>query len=141
VQYKPGELKAVAYKNGKKWAENVVRTTGASARLEASADRDKIMADGKDLVFVTIRVTDKNGDTTPRAKNPINFKIEGPGEIVATDNGDPTNLIPFPSHAREAFNGLCLVIVRGLRGKTGTIKVTAESEALESTTVAVKAGL
>lgn len=141
VQYNPGELKAVAYKNGKKWAENVVRTTGDPVRLEASADHDKIVADGKDLVFITIRVTDKNGSTAPRAKNPISFKIEGPGEIVATDNGDPTNLVPFPSHARDAFNGLCLVIVRGIPGKTGTIKVTAESGGLESTTIAVKAGL
>jgi beta-galactosidase len=141
VQYNPGELKAIAYKNGKKWAENVVRTSGAPVRLKASADRDKITADGKDLVFVTVRVTDKNGNTTPRAKNPINFKIEGPGEIVATDSGDPTNLVPFPSHLREAFNGFCLVIVRGIPGKTGTIEVTAESGALESTTVTVKAGL
>jgi beta-galactosidase len=140
VQYNPGELKAVAYKNGKKWAENVVRTTGDPVRLEALADHEKIVADGKDLVFITIRVTDKNGSTAPRAKNPITLKIEGPGEIVATDNGDPTNLVPFPSHARDAFNGLCLVIVRGIPGKTGTIKVTAESGGFESTAVAVKAG-
>lgn len=73
-----------------------------------------------------------------QVKKPIRFKIDGPGEILATDNGDPTNLIPFPSHNRDAFNGLCLVIVRGIPGQAGTIMLTAESESLESTVVLVK---
>ncbi len=138
VQYSTGELKVVAYKKGKKWAENIVKTTDTPARLVASADRSTIQADGKDLVFITVRIADKKGLTVPRAKDQINFKIEGPGEIVATDNGDPTNLIPFPSHKRDAFNGLCLVIIRGIPDQVGTIKLTVESESLESTTVSVK---
>ncbi len=135
LRYEPGKLKAVAYKNGKKWAEDVVYTTGEPAELAASADRDEIRADGKDLTFITVRVTDKNGLTVPRAKNTIKFAIEGAGEIVATDNGDPTNLVPFPSQERKAFNGLCLVIIRGIPGHTGVIKLKAESESLESTTI------
>jgi beta-galactosidase len=138
VQYKPGELKVVAYKNGKKWAENQVRTTDVASRLIGSADRDKIQADGKDLAFITVRVADKDRLTVPHAKNQIRFKIEGPGEIVATDNGDPTNFTPFSSHNRDAFNGLCLAIVRGLPGQPGTIRLIVESGGLESTTVTVK---
>jgi beta-galactosidase len=138
VKYKPGEVKVVAYKNGKKWAENVVKTTGQPVRLETSADRSEICADGKDLSFITVRVTDKNGLTVPQADNPISFKIEGSGEIVATDNGDPTNFVPFPSHEREAFNGLCLVIVRGKSGQPGTIRLKAESDSLESATVTLQ---
>ena len=42
----------------------------------------------------------------PRTNNLIEFSIEGPGEIVATDNGDPTNMVPFSSDKREAFGGL-----------------------------------
>lgn len=140
VSYKPGELKVVAYKEGKKWTENIIKTTDTPSRLMASVDRDKIQADGTDLAFITVRVTDKDGLTVPRAKNQIRFKIEGPGEIVATDNGDPTNLIPFPSHNRDAFNGLCLVIVRGIPGQTGTIRLIVESVSLESTSVTVKSG-
>ena len=57
-------------------------------------------------VPVTVRVVDKNGLAAPRAKDRIKFTIEGPGEIVSTDNGDPTNLVPFPSHEREAFKAI-----------------------------------
>ncbi|MDZ7310691.1 MAG: DUF4982 domain-containing protein [candidate division KSB1 bacterium] len=138
VRYEPGELKVVAYKNGKKWAENVVRTTGEPARLEASADRNEIRADGKDLAFITVRVTDKAGLTVPHANNLIKFEIEGPGEIVATDNGDPTNFVPFPSHEREAFNGLALVIIRSKRGETGSITVTAKSPGLKTARVVIR---
>ena len=51
-------------------------------------------------------------NTVPTANNLVKFKIEGPGEIIATANGDPTDLVPFPSHERETFNGLALIIIR-----------------------------
>jgi beta-galactosidase len=138
VKYQPGELQVIAYKNGKKWAEEVVKTTDVPTRLESSADRKEIRTDGKDLAFITVRVTDKNGLTIPRANNPIKFEVDGPGEIVATDNGDPTNLVPFPSHEREAFNGLALVIIRSKTGDSGSITVTAKSSGLKETQVVVK---
>jgi beta-galactosidase len=138
VKYEPGELKVVAYKNGKKWAEDAVRTTGEPAILAASVDRSKIRADGKDLAFITVRVTDKNGLTVPRANNTIKFEIEGPGEILATDNGDPTNFVPFSSHEREAFSGLALAIVRFKVDASGSITVTAKSPGLKDAQVVVK---
>lgn len=138
VKYEPGELKVVTYKNGEVWAEDRVKTTGDATSLEAFADRNAIKADGEDLSFITIKVKDTEGLTVPTADHKISFSIEGPGEIVATDNGDPTNFTPFPSHERKAFNGLALVIVRGVKGETGTITVKAEADGLESASVRVK---
>lgn len=130
VVYEPGEVRAVAFKNGARWAEAVVRTAGAPASLSLSADRDVIVADGKDLAFVTVRVADADGLTAPRANDLVQLRVEGPGEIVATDNGDPTDLTPFPAHERRAFNGLALVIVRGIAGKPGVIELSARAGAL-----------
>lgn len=132
VIYTPGELRVVAYKNGRKWAEDSVKTVGDAYRLEYEADRSEIKADGNDLSFVTVRITDKEGLLVPGANNLVRFAIEGPGEIIATDNGDATDMTPFPAIERKAFNGLCLVIVRSQENKPGTIKITAESEGLES---------
>jgi beta-galactosidase len=78
-----------------------------------------------------VRVMDKNRLTVPTAKNPITFELEGDGEIVATDNGDATNLVPFPSHVRDAFNGLALVIVRSKPHASGPITVTARAAGLK----------
>lgn len=131
IIYTPGELKAVAFKKGEKWAEQVVKTTGKPAILIAEADREVINADGKDLSFITIQVTDKEKNFVANATSKIEFSVEGPGEIVATDNGDPSDLTPFPSHERKAFSGLALVIVRGKYKETGSIKITASSEGLK----------
>ncbi|MCF3651552.1 beta-galactosidase GalB [Synoicihabitans lomoniglobus] len=130
VIYAPGEIKVVAYQAGAKWAEHIVKTTGPAAALKAEPDRATITADGQDLSFVTVRVLDADGEFIRNAKPKLKFSISGPGEIVATDNGDPTDLTAFPSLQRQAFNGLALAIVRGKPGEPGeiTVTVTAEGE-------------
>lgn len=131
VVYEPGELKVVAYKDGQPWAEDVMRTTGAATQLIASADRTEIAADGYDLSFITVQVSDESGALVPRSHNTIQFSIEGPGEIIATGNGNPNSHESFQSLERKAFNGLALAIVRSEKGKHGEVIVTAESEGLE----------
>lgn len=64
--------------------------------------------------------------------------MSGPGEIVTTANGDPTSLVGFSATTRDAFNGYCLVIVRGVAGQPGTIGLTVQSASLTGTTVTVQ---
>jgi len=139
VTYEPGELKVIAYKEGKEWAASTVRSVGPAAKLDLVPDRSEIAADGADLSFITLRVTDQDGNTVPMAKDSVKFSIEGPGEIVATDNGDPTSFVPFPSTERPAFNGLCLAIVRGKPGQKGTITVRAQAPTLQGANVTLQA--
>jgi beta-galactosidase len=138
VKYEPGELSAVAYKNGKKWTEEIIKTTGSASQLLISADRNVINADGTDLSFITVKIADTNGLMIPDAVNTITFNIEGPGEIVATDNGDPANLVSFASKEREAYFGLVLAIVRFEKGKKGVMKIKATSPDLKTAVVEVK---
>lgn len=139
VVYQPGTLRAVAYRNGRRWATTETKTAGRPAKLRLSADRDEIRADGRDLSFVTVTVTDQAGLTCPRADNRVHFEIEGPGEIVATDNGDPTSFESFQSRDRKAFNGLCLVVVRARPGETGRIRLRATADGLKGETVLIRA--
>ena len=139
VQYQPGKLKAVAYKNGKKWATDEVKTTGAAEKLLLAADHSTIAADGKDLSFITVTVADKSGLLVPRSKNHIKFSIEGAGEIVATDNGDATSFESFQAPEHNAYNGLALVIIRANPGTSGAIKLTATADGLAPATIKIKA--
>ena len=100
-----------------------------------------IPTNGHDLSFVTGKVKDKAGLTAPRADIRIHFDIEGPGEIVATDNGDPTSFESFQSHDRKAFNGLCLLIVRGIAGQPETIKLAAKADGLKIGTASIQTTL
>ena len=137
VVYEPGKIEVVAYKNGKEWARDEVRTAGEAARLELTVDRSTIRGDGEDLAFVTVRVTDKDGLTVPRAEQQVRFTVEGAGEFVASDNGDPRSFEEFPVPTRKAFSGLCLVIVRAKAGQTGKINVTVEADGLRAGTMAI----
>ena len=139
VVYEPGELRAVAYKSGKQWATDSVKTAGPASRLLLTPDRSTIANDGKDLSFITLAVADYNSQTVPRSMNRIHFEVSGPGEIVATDNGDPTDMTPFPSNDRNAFNGLALVIVRAKRGHSGQMTVIARSEGVEEARTIISA--
>ena len=57
---------------------------------------------------------------------------KGPAEIVATDNGDPKSFESFQSHDRNAFNGLCLVVIHAKPDRPGRIKLTATADGLQT---------
>ncbi len=141
VIYEPGKLEVIAYRNGEEWARAEMITAGDPAKMEIRADRNKIRADGKDLSFLTIRIVDQKGNLAPRADQLIEFSVEGPAEIIATDNGDPTDFTPFPSHQRSAFNGYVLAIVRSLPDQDGEIIITASHPELGSVTQSVRSAL
>jgi beta-galactosidase len=137
VVYQPGELKVIAYKNGVKWTEDVVRTTGKASQLSVTPDRPAVRADGTDLIFITVRIEDKNNLMVPRSNNQLNFSIEGPGKIVATDNGDATSFESFQAKTKKAYNGMCLVIVAAEKGAKGSFTVKAEAKGLKAAIVKV----
>jgi beta-galactosidase len=127
----------VTYKNGKLWAADTVKTAGAAVKLQLKADRSVINANGEDLSFITLRITDAKGILAPEADNDITFSVTGPAEIVATDNGHAADLVSFASHERKAFKGMALVIVRAK--KAGSFTVTATSNGLTAAKVVVNA--
>ena len=84
-------------------------------------------ADGEDVCYVNVSVRDEKGLVVPNAKVPVRFEIEGPGVIVATDNGDETDFDDFRKPERKTFNGWAQAIVRAVSGKSGDITVKAHS--------------
>ena len=137
VKYAPGELKAVAYKNGKPWAEAVRRTVGPAAALKLEVDRSEIRADGSDLSFVTVKVVDARGDVVPDASQLVKFAVSGPGEIAGVDNGDAASLLPLQASEMKAFSGQCLAILRSGAGQGGQIELTATAEGLPAVTTKI----
>jgi beta-galactosidase len=102
-----------------------------------TADRVNVKADGSDLLYITVRIEDGNKLTVPKSDNLVNFTVEGPGVIVAVDNGDATSHDPFQANWRKAYNGLCLVIVKAGKGASGSFVVKASSKGLKSASVNV----
>ncbi|GGB13718.1 beta-galactosidase GalB [Mucilaginibacter rubeus] len=137
VKYQPGTLKAISRKNGKTVLTREIHTAGAPAKIELTADRSQIKADGQDLSFITAKILDKDGNVVPDADNKVNFKIAGEGSIASVDNGDPVSHDPFKADYRKAFHGLALAIVQA-KEKAGTITLTASADGLKSATLVLK---
>ncbi|WP_207433552.1 beta-galactosidase GalA [Sabulibacter ruber] len=92
VNYAPGTLEAVGYKNGKKVLTDVVKTTGEAAAVQLTPHKTSLKADGEDIAVITVSVNDKNKLAVPTAGNEISFQLKGPGRIIGVGNGDPTSL-------------------------------------------------
>ncbi|WP_031427909.1 beta-galactosidase GalB [Flavimarina sp. Hel_I_48] len=132
--FEAGTLKAISRKAGKTIKETEVKTAGNSTKMALTADRNTIIADGKDLSFITVTITDDEGILSPRANDNITFSIEGNGEIVGVASGDPTNHQSFKGKEHRALNGKCLVILQSAKD-AGTITLTAKASGLKTATI------
>ena len=137
VQYKPGKLTAVAKdKNGKEIARDEVKTAKEAKKLNLTADRQVVKANGSDLSYITVDVVDENGTIVPNADNLINFEVSGNGKIVGVDNGNAASVERYKDNKRKADHGKALVIVQS-DSNAGSFTLTATSEGLSTDNIKV----
>jgi beta-galactosidase len=137
INFEPGTLKAVSRKNGKTVLTKEIKTAGKPARIQLTADRKTLKANGEDLSFITVKVVDAAGNVVPNAEHLINFDIKGEGFIAGVDNGSQTSKELFQASYRKAFNGQCLVII-GTKEKKGTIVLRANAKGLQTASVSLQ---
>ena len=138
VPYAPGELKATGITNGKAVASKSFKTTGEPASLRLVADRSKISANRNDLAYVKILVTDTSGNVVTWASNRIKLTVTGAGELIASGNASPDDMVSFRNPDCKPYNGICMAIIRPFN-KPGTITLKAESEGMPATSVMISA--
>ncbi|KUN74732.1 beta-galactosidase [Streptomyces canus] len=136
VPYAPGELKAVARRNGKVVATDVLRTAGKPHAVRLTADRTSLAADGRSLAFVTADVVDSRGVVVPDAEHLITFAVRG-GSLAGLDNGREESAERYQATTRTAFHGKALAIVRS-GTEPGVLKVTASAEGLRAGSAKVR---
>ncbi|KUL44619.1 glycoside hydrolase family 2 TIM barrel-domain containing protein [Streptomyces regalis] len=136
VPYQAGELKAVARRDGKVVATDVLRTAGTPKAVRLAADRKSLTADGRSLVFVTAEVVDARGVVVPDAEDLISFEVTG-GSLAGLDNGREESAERYQASTRTAFHGKALAIVRS-GTKAGSLKVTARAEGLRAGNLTVR---
>lgn len=135
--YQPGEVRVVAYdEQGNPVAEKTVRTAGKPHHIELVTDRSSLLADGKDLAYVTLRIVDKDGNLCPNDGRLVSFKVKGAGKYRASANGDPTCLDLFHKPEMHAFGGMLTVIVQSGE-KTGEIELQATAKGIKTGTIRI----
>ncbi|MCH6255109.1 DUF4982 domain-containing protein [Puniceicoccaceae bacterium K14] len=130
IEYEPGEIRLEATTSGELVAKTTQVTAGEPAKISLSANRLELLANGSDVVRVVVQVEDAAGIMCPMADNRIHFSVEGPGELVAVENGDILDIERHGNKSRKAFRGLCVGYVR-ITGE-GTVNVRCNSDDLNS---------
>ncbi|KIA84817.1 glycoside hydrolase [Flavobacterium sp. AED] len=138
IPFQAGTLKAVSRKNGKTVLETEIKTAEAPATFKLSADRATINADGNDLSFVTVDITDANGVLSPNANNEIHFSLKGNGKIVGVCSGDPVSHESYKGTKHTALNGKCLVVIQS-GNKAEKLELTATANGLKAATITISA--
>ena len=140
VKYEPGEVKVVVYDaNGQKAGEKTMRTSGKPAQLKLDVwtqhqpsainhqPSDFLLADGEDLAFVTVSLTDKQGALIPDAADQLDFEVTGAGSFEAVCNGDATSLESFKQPTMKLFHGQLVVVVRSAK-QAGNLTLTVKDK-------------
>jgi beta-galactosidase len=104
--FQPGELKAVAYLDGKAVATHIVRTPGDAVKLAVALDDMGVPPSDGDLLFLRARLTDAQGIVVPDNGRTVAFRASAGYEIVGADTS-----------STEAGIASVLVRVKGGKGK------------------------
>lgn len=113
VPWQPGELTAVAYRDGEEICRTSVKTSSAGAGLRIC--RKKI---NRDISIFTFRTVDREGNLFPYGDNRVYLSIPHGAEIFSFENGNPVDTeCNFHAGSRRAFFGLCRAFVRNPSGK------------------------
>lgn len=136
VAYKPGNLEAVGYKNGKIVSRKKVETTGEAVRLQLTPYRKALANDGSDAMPITVEVVDSKGRPVPTSNIMVEFKISGSAEIIGLGNGDPNSHEPEKGNMRSLFNGLAQVIIQSREGKEAIV-LTATAPGMKPATITI----
>ena len=139
VPYAPGVIEARGWKDGRLVSRARRETAGPPARLELTADRTVLAADGSDVAMVTVRSLDARGRSAPLANDLIRFAVEGPGRVIGVGNGNPVSHEPDRASQRRLFNGLAQAIVQTDR-RAGRIRLTARADGLGAATLDLNSG-
>ena len=131
VPYEKGELKAVAYRGGRKIGERVVRTAGRPVAVRLTPETESLPADGETCVFVQVDVVDASRVRDPWANGRVSFRIDGPGRILAVGNGNPRGLDRFTDvSSHPLYYGKVVAVLRRNKGATGPVVLTVSAPGL-----------
>ena len=101
-------------------------TAGEAAALSVVPDRTELAADGQDLSFVVIEMTDADGRRVPTSADEVSVEVSGPGHLIALGNADIKDEDSYYDSRHRLWNGRALAVIRSDR-KAGDIMVTVKA--------------
>lgn len=126
ISYAPGVLDGIVYKEGKEISRCRLVTPGKAAKLELCPEDTVIQADGKDLAYVRVILTDENGNRLTHEEREIHVNVTGAGTFLAVGSGNPCTEDQITAKECHLYRGTAIVILKSKEAGETTITVTAD---------------
>ena len=129
LPYQPGKLRAEA-------GEETVslQTANEAKSIRLIADRTTLKADGQDLAFITVELTDADGTVNLTANNELTASVSGSATLIGFGNADIKDCDRYTDSTHKAWKGRALLVVRST-GKKGKATITVQGKGLKTARV------
>ncbi|WP_216775344.1 DUF4982 domain-containing protein [Metabacillus halosaccharovorans] len=137
VNYTPGLIEAINYRNGMKAETDLIETCGEPYQIHLEVETENWgSANTEELKYINCSIVDHNGLLVPYAEHVINVEVSGTGELAGIGTGDPISEESYMELFRKAYNGKLLIVVRG-KGEGETI-VSARADGIGENFIELK---
>lgn len=137
--YCPGTLRAVALDaDGNAIGQAELKTAGEETKILLSPEKTVIHADGQELCFIPITLTDANGIWKPAKEARLSIHMDGPARLQALGNAATQTTETYTDNTHSTWLGRALAVVRaGTKPGTAHITITAEGYAPQSVEIRI----
>ena len=129
LPYQPGTLRA---EGGEETVS--LKTANEAKNIRLTADRTTLKADGQDLAFITIELTDGNGNVNLTANNELTASVSGNATLIGFGNADIKDCDRYTDNTHKVWKGRALLVVRST-GKKGKATVLLQGKNLKSSRI------
>ena len=126
LRWQPGVLLAIAYRAGEEVGRSELRSAADELNINVRPESDVLSADGDDLAFVHLELTDKDGVVEMLNEDTIEVEVTGPAELIGIGTANPAPETSFLSSSTSTYRGRALAILRST-GDAGIVRVLARS--------------
>jgi len=125
--YEPGNAEAVSYTDGREISRAVLATAGKPVKIRIIPEKGMMKADGHDMIWTGIEVTDKDGNVIPDAEIPLTAELEGPALLAGFGTGNPVTDEDYTDDRTKSFRGRAAAVIRaGYQAGRILLKVSGE---------------
>jgi len=135
--YEPGELVAVAWRDGDEVGRTTLRSADGPVALDLMVDRTEIAADPSDLAYVAITVVDGGGALQNSRDRAVTVAVDGAGVLQGLGSANPVTEERFIESTCTTFDGRALAVIRPI--DEGVITVTVTADGCEPQTARIEA--
>ena len=138
LPYQPGTLRAEGVTEEGQPVSVSLSTAGEPCQIRLTADKSTFLADGQDLIYVTVEILDRNGLVCPDAAIPLTATVKGAGSLLSFASADLKDTSVYTDAHCTTWKGRALLAVRS-SAKSGSVSVTVKGDGLSQSQLTLNA--